>query len=46
MAITARTVCLLLALACFAVAALGWAPPRGSLVAAGLGLVALALLLG
>jgi hypothetical protein len=45
MVLTARMVCLLLAILCFAVAALGWAPPRGSLLAAGLGLVALALLL-
>jgi hypothetical protein len=48
MAITARMVCLILALACFAVAAF-WTPPAGrpfNLVAAGLGLLALALLLG
>ena len=45
MAITARFLCLVLAIVCFVVAGLGWAPPRGSLTAAGLALLALALLL-
>lgn len=48
MAITARMVCLLLALVCFAVATF-WHPAAGrpfNLLAAGLGLLALALLLG
>jgi hypothetical protein len=46
--VTARTICLILALACFAIAAF-WTPPASrpfNLVAAGLALMTLAFLLG
>jgi hypothetical protein len=49
MAVTPRMLCLILALICFAVAGF-WSPQAGgrpfNLVAVGLGLLALALLLG
>jgi uncharacterized membrane protein len=46
MLITPRVVCLLLAVILFVVAAVGYNPPRGSLIAAGLAFLAAALLLG
>lgn len=42
----ARMVCLIVAAVLFVIAALGYNPPRGSLIAAGLAFFALAFLLG
>ena len=44
MAVSPRALCLIVALVLFATAALGYAPPRGSLLAAGLAFLTLAFL--
>ncbi len=41
-----RELCLVVAIVLFVIAAIGYAPPRGSLVAAGLAFLAVALLVG
>lgn len=44
--VSLRLVFLIVALVLFVIAAVGWSPPRGSLIAAGLAFLTLAFLFG